>query len=161
MSDENNLTKVTSMEDNDLIRVVVGQASRNITKKNFASTIKGNLEDEGFITSDNLPASVASTRKIEVLNGGHTVTTDDDLLLMDASGGSLGVSLPVASSFYDSDNEKGQRVTVKKIDSSNTNTVTITSVVPELIDGQDSVVLESDGRPFVNIISDGTNWWLI
>ena len=51
--------------------------------------------------------------------------------------------------------------TVKKIDASNVNTVTITSIVPELIDGADSLVLETDGRPSVDIISDGVNWWLI
>lgn len=160
-SKENNLTKVTAIGNDDSVRVVAGGASRNITKTNFVTTITQLLIDAGFLTASTLPATISNSRNIKTLSTSHSVIITDDLVFMDATAASLGVTLPAAASFYNAVDDKGQRVTIKKIDSSNINTVTITSIVPELIDGASDLVLETDGRPSVDIISDGVNWWLI
>ncbi len=160
-SKENNLTKVTEIGNDDSVRVLAGGASRNITKTNFVTTITQLLIDAGFLTASTLPATISNSRKIETFTTAHAIVVTDDVILMDATAASLGVTLPAAASFYNATDTKGQRVTVKKIDASNVNTVTITSIVPELIDGADSLVLETNGKPFVDILSDGVNWWLI
>lgn len=158
MTDENNLTKVTTFGTTDLIRLVVGGASRNITKSNFVAAITQLLIDAGFLNS----ASESLTRKIETITGAnHSVIDTDDVIFMDTAGADRVVSLPAVGTFWDAATSKGQRVTVKKIDASNTETVTITPIIPSLIDGEATATLETDSRPFVTIISDGANWWLI
>lgn len=155
---ENNLTKVTTFGATDLIRLVVGGASRSITQSNFVTAITQPLIDAGFLTS----TSESLTRKIETITGAnHSVVATDDVVLIDTAGADRVVSLPAVGTFYNATTEKGQRVTIKKIDASNTDTVTITPIVPTLIDGDATVTLETDSRPFVTVISDGSNWWLI
>ncbi|MCK5616514.1 hypothetical protein KAR91_82390 [Candidatus Pacearchaeota archaeon] len=161
MAKEADYSRVTSIGNNDTIRVIKGGASRNITKDNFVADINQLLIDAGFLTDSNLPPSVSSTRFIQTFGVSHSLLLTDDLILMDATGSSLVVDLPFAASAYDAAEYKGQRFTIKKIDSSNVNTVTINPAGADLIDGETSVILETDSRPFVTIISDGGNWWLI
>lgn len=161
MAKENDFPKVTTISDNDLVRVIKDASSRTMTKKNFVTDINQLLIDDGFLTSSTLPPTIASTRKIETFVVSHTLVLTDDVILMDATGGNLIVDLPLASSAFDATDDKGQRFTIKKIDASNVNIITIDPALGDLIDGNTTITLETDARPFVTIISDGTNWFFI
>jgi len=161
MAKEDNFTKVTTLGNNDLLRVIKDAASRTMTKANFVTDITELLIDAGFITSGTLPPTIASTRKIVTFVVNHSLVLTDDVILMDATGGDLVVDLPLASSAFDIPTDKGQRFTIKKIDTSVVNTVTIDPALGDLIDGQVNTILQTAARPFVTIISDGSNWFLI
>lgn len=161
MAKENDFPAVTTIADNDFVRVLKDTSSRKMTKKNFVADIEQLLLDLGFLTDSTLPPTIASTRKIETFIVSHSLVLTDDVILMDATGENLVVDLPLASSAFDATDDKGQRFTIKKIDASNTFTVTIDPALGDLIDGNTAITLETDARPFVTIISDGTNWSLI
>jgi len=73
-----------------------------------------------------------------------------DVVLVDASGGAVTITLPSPSS--------GAVVNVKKVDSS-TNAVTIDGGGAN-IDGQPSIQITTQYESYT-LVSDGTNWWII
>jgi hypothetical protein len=80
------------------------------------------------------------------------VTAEDrQIVLGDASGGALTVTLPAVSD--------AQLVTVKKIDSSS-NAVTITAPGNELIDNKSSIDMDTQFQAR-ELTSDGTNYFII
>lgn len=153
---ESNFTKVTTLGNLDLIRVIFEGMSANITKSNFVKAIEQNLIDLGFSQT-----TADQSRKVETFAASHSLVSTDNVILMDATAADRVVDLPTAASVYDSATDKSQRFTIKKIDASNTFKVTVTPVGDELIDGEADVELLTDSRPFITIISDGSNWWLI
>lgn len=161
MAKENDFTSVTTIATNDFIRVLKDTSSRKMTKGNFVTDITQLLIDAGFLTSGTLPPTIASTRKIETFAVNHTLVLTDDVILMDATGGNRVVDLPLAADAFDVATDKGQRFTIKKIDVSVVNTVTIDPAGTDLIDGQVNIILQTAARPFVTIISDGSNWFFI
>ena len=90
--------------------------------------------------------------------GGWTVTkvtanytaSDGEIVLVDASGGAVTVTLPTPSS--------GARVRVKKIDAS-TNTVTVSPSGTETIDGASSHSISQQYETY-EYVSDGTDWYV-
>jgi len=88
--------------------------------------------------------------------GGWTVTkvtanytaSDGEIVLVDASGGAVTVTLPTPSN--------GARVRVKKIDAS-TNTVTVSPSGTETIDGASSHTISQKNEAY-EYVSDGTDW---
>ena len=159
MSKENNFTKFLSMGNNDLIRIIVGGQSGNITKNNIVTDINDLLVALGFLKTTT--STIAKTRKVESFGTGLTIDTDNDVVLMDATSGSLIIELPLASTFFDVSTKEGQRFTIKKVDASAVNTVTVNAFSGDLIDGQTSIILQTALRPFITIVSDGADWWLI
>ena len=83
----------------------------------------------------------------------YTATASDRVILCDATGNSITVSLPSASGIT------GRVYTIKRIDSS-ANTVTIDPDGSETIDGASTYSLSSQWD-FVTIVSDGSNWVII
>ena len=161
MARESNFTKVTTIGDNDLVRVIKDTSSRNMTKKNFVTDIQQLLIDLGFLTASTLPPSVSQTRFIQTFGVNHTLLLTDDALLMDATGSSITVNLPFAATAFDVLTNKGQRFTIKKIDTSAVNDVIIDPAGADLIDGNTLVTLNGSLRPSIDIVSDGANWFLI
>jgi len=89
-------------------------------------------------------------RSLQQVNSDYTTSgSRDEVILADASGGSLTITLTNAANI---------EVTVKKIDSSS-NPV---EIVPEagMIDGEASVSLSSQYEA-VRLICDGSNWWKV
>ncbi|MGE3681946.1 MAG: hypothetical protein AB7G93_09485 [Bdellovibrionales bacterium] len=80
----------------------------------------------------------------------YTLTTADDVILADASGGAFTLTLPAAAS------NSGQIYKIKKIDSS-ANIVTIDGNSSETIDGNTTYSLSGQDQ-FVEIVCDGSNW---
>jgi len=161
MARESNFTKVTTIGDNDLVRVIKDTSSRNMTKKNFVTDIQQLLLDLGFLTAATLPPSVSQTRFIQTFGINHTLLLTDDALLMDATGSTITVNLVFAADAFDSETDKGQRFTIKKIDTSAVNNVIINPAGADLIDGNTLITLSGNLRPSIDIISDGANWFLI
>jgi hypothetical protein len=90
---------------------------------------------------------------ISTKTGNYTVMTSDNVLLGDATSGSILFSLPTASS------ATGQVFFFKKIDAS-VNAVTIQAFGAQLIDGANTLVISSQFVT-VTMVSDGTQWWVI
>ncbi len=161
MARESNFTKVTTIGDNDLVRVIKDTSSRNMTKKNFVTDIQQLLLDLGFLTASTLPPSVSQTRFIQTFGVNHSLVLTDDALLMDATGSTVTVTLPFAANAFDVATSKGQRFTIKKIDTSATNDVIIDPAGADLIDGNTLITLSGALRPSIDIISDGADWFII
>lgn len=85
----------------------------------------------------------------------NVVGTDESVsvILADASAGNIVETLPAASALT------GKFYTVKKIDST-ANTVTVARAGSDTIDGQTSVVLETQDST-ITLISDGADWYNI
>lgn len=98
-------------------------------------------------------APLAARIPVRSISADYTAQLYDCVLIVDASGGAVTVTLPSAS------NAKAQMFVVKRVDSS-ANAVTVAAQVGETIDGAASVALSTQYERIV-IISDGTQWWRI
>ena len=132
-----------------------------MTKKNCVTDIQHLLLDLGLLTASTLPPSVSQTRFIQTFGVNHSLVLTDDALLMDATGSTVTVTLPFAASAFDVATNKGQRFTIKKIDTSAVNNVIIDPSGADLIDGNTLITLSGNLRPSVDVISDGANWLMI
>lgn len=90
---------------------------------------------------------------ISVKNANYTLMTSDNVILGDATGGAIIFTLPSAASAV------GQVFFLKKIDAS-VNVVTVKGNLTELIDGSNTVLINSQYTA-ITVVSDGTQWWAI
>ena len=86
-------------------------------------------------------------------NVAYTATTSDNIIVVDATSGSITISLPAAA---DSTNYE---YTIKKIDSSS-NAVIVDADSNETIDGEKTVELISQ-YSYVTVVSDGDEWFIL
>jgi hypothetical protein len=116
-------------------------------------------EDNGTLDID-APSGSLDFQSNQFLNAAvHNVTTvtsnitatTGQVVLADASGGSVGVTLPTPAN--------GETVTVKKIDSS-ANPVVIATPGTETIDGQSTIDI-SNQFGARETVSDGSNYFII
>ena len=145
---ESGLSQNTTLSASDLIRIVSGGLSRNISGSNFATAIASLLPSSG------------PTNKVRLVSVSQSLLDDDEVLAMDATGGAKTVTLPdcTLASMWNSTTSKGRRYTVKKNDTSASNDVTITTTNSQTIDGNSSFVLSGTNKPFITAISTGTEW---
>lgn len=92
-------------------------------------------------------------RRVRTVDTDTTLTQADDVVLADASGGAVTVTLESAAEYV------GWAFIVKKIDSSG-NAVTLTADGAEEIDGSGTLALAAQ-YDSATIISDGANWHVI
>lgn len=92
-------------------------------------------------------------RNTTAVNMDYTAVGTDDVILVDASGGPVVISLPAVAA------ETGKVYDIKKVDSS-ANTVTLDPDGAETIDEVSSKVITVQYESFT-IVNDGTEWWLI
>jgi len=90
---------------------------------------------------------------ITTIADNYVANTPGEVILADATGGAISVSLPFAKGFY------GQVLSVKKTDAS-TNDVMLEAQTSELIDGSASRSIEAQYGGFT-VISDGEGWHII
>ena len=93
---------------------------------------------------------------VEIAYTPYSVTDLDELLNIDATGGSAIVNLPTPSADYE-----GFLVTVKKIDST-ANTVTVKSPSGTIdgVSGATGKVISTQYEA-LTFVCDGTNWWIV
>ena len=121
---------------------IINDAGTSATELWSASKISSELADKkGVLRS--VTTETAST----------TLDSTDDVVLVDASGGAITITLPAAAT------DTGREYTIKKIDTS-ANAVTVDGNGSETIDNATTAVL---GRPYdaIQIVSDGTEWWIL
>ena len=120
-----------------------GQLTWNDTLKRLEVTINGVKYPLGF-----------DTVTFRTVTGAATITTvSDNVLLADASGGAVTVTLPAAADVT------GRHFTIKKTDGTG-NTVTIDGAGAETIDGATTQVISTQYTSRT-VASDGTQWWVL
>lgn len=83
-----------------------------------------------------------------------SISAEDDVILMDASGGSITLTLPNAVTY------PGKIIKAKRIDSTVANSAVLDGVGSQTIDGILSFNLRTQ-YSYVEIVSDGTNWAIL
>jgi hypothetical protein len=115
----------------------------------------GFANDEGTSTAFSRADHVHGFHSMAVtpVSGDYVVDDEDVVLLVDASGGDVTISLPAASL------RPGRMLEVKKIDDS-ANVVTVDAAGADLIDGEPNfeLLFEDEAVP---IISDGVSEWSV
>ncbi len=98
--------------------------------------------------------TVSATVVLSVITktANYTISAADDVILGDATAGSITITLPTAVGIVKS-------FTVKKVDSS-ANTVTINTTGGQTIDGSASIVISVQNTS-KTVVSDNANWQLI
>ncbi len=101
---------------------------------------------------DNTVAGGTGTLAVVTKSGSYGATTSDNVILVNASGGAVTITLPTATG-------NKRQYTVKKIDSS-ANAVTLATTASQTIDGVASAVIEIQYAS-ISVVSDGSNWFII
>lgn len=105
-----------------------------------------------FDTADT-PTPIGGVRDMRTETANYTAVLTDDVILVDASGGAVTITLPAAA------DRTGKQYDIKKIDSSG-NAVTIDGDGSETIDDSLTNIIGAQYNS-VTIVSDGTEWWII
>lgn len=117
----------------------------------------GSIASGKVLTSDgsgnaSWQVPVTNQQTISSKTADYTLTTNDEVILADASGGSLTLTLPTAAS-------NTNLYVIKKIDSSS-NTVTIDTTSSQTIDGGSTAVIRVQYAS-ISLVSNGSNWFVI
>ena len=96
--------------------------------------------------------------KVRTVTANHLVTTNDSVVLGDATSGAITITLPIPSGSWDSANNASIVYNISKIDSSG-NSVTIAPFATETIAGDTSFDLLLQNE-VLSLVTDGINWWL-
>ena len=99
----------------------------------------------------NIFGSLATTISTKTAN--YTLTSSDNIINVNASGGAITITLPTAGEIT------GRIYTIGKIDSS-ANRVTIATISGQTIAGTTSRIISMQYR-YITVISDGSNWYPI
>ena len=147
---ESDLDVVAQMADSDYVRVLIGDVPARITLTNIATEL------------ESLLASSSTSTVIRSVSSGTTLTTDDNVLLVDSTSGAITITLPSPSDAFDSSTSLSNHFTIsQKI--SNSNLVTIQPNGSENIyssgSAQTSIVLSNGSS--ISVVSDGTDWTVI
>lgn len=156
---ENQLVAITAADltTNDFVRVLDNQASRRITVGNFTEALDPLLVDLGFIKSVDVV-----TTKLLTVSGSYTMDGSVDIIACNTSVGDLTITLPLAAQAADiSDSPVETKIfRIKKI----TGDINRVSIVPQgvsTIDGQTSIDIIGPELGYINIFSDGFNWYSV
>ena len=101
---------------------------------------------------DGLVSAGSNVHAVATKTSAYTITTSDEIILADASGGSFTLTLPTAVGNHG-------LYSVKKVDSS-ANTVTVNTAGGQKIDGGATVIIRVQNAS-IAIISNGTDWYII
>jgi len=137
--------------------LTVGNAtySSGLSINNVAFTINTPTVGYALVATSSTAASWQNPRTVNVTTrtANYTAAATDDVILANATSGNIVVTLAAASGLT------GHVYRIKKIDSS-TNTVTITPNGSNKIDNASTVVMSVQYQSY-EIVSDGSNWWVV
>ena len=91
---------------------------------------------------------------IKTITEDYTVLSNDRVILCDTSTGNIVVTLPAAATNGESN------IYIKKIDTSEDNTVTIEPADEELLDGETNTIIYVPYTS-LHIVCNGTSWFII
>lgn len=115
--------------------------------------VANSAETLGVEWTSSVPPLAWTVKTLTVLDDPYTVLDTDQLLLADAVGGAITLTLPAAATYA------GRQFRIKKIDAT-LNAVTVDGNGAETIDGAASVVLSLQHET-VTVVCDGTEWWIV
>lgn len=124
----------------------------DIDPQGAASTLDADFLD-GITSAGFALASHAHSWTVSTITASATLTTSQTVVLCDATSGAITATLPAAAG------NTGKRYFIKKTDSS-ANAVTVDGNGAETIDDTATQVLASQ-YDSIEIVSDGTEWWII
>lgn len=115
------------------------------------------LKAPASVTNDKVFEMAPKVVSVVVGQSPYAVDEADDLLVVDASGGSVVINLHSAA------NERFRPLNIKRIDASATNTVTINRAGGDLIDGATSLVIpiSSQWTAYTLFNDKGTAWYIV
>ena len=114
------------------------------------------LNSENYYTKSEVLALIASPTlaiTTDPITGDYTATSEDRIILVDASSSTVTITLPPTTS------SEGKDFFIKKIDSSE-NSVNIDGNESEEIDGWDIIIMLTQNE-CIHVVCDGTNWQII
>ena len=102
------------------------------------------------LTKQALDSVIVGKRNVKSVTAAHTASRGEDVILVNATGGAVTVTLPAAGQY------SGLQFIIKKTDAS-ANAVTIDGSGAETIDGAATQVLTVQYQS-ITVVSDGTGW---
>ena len=93
-------------------------------------------------------------RNTSSISGNHNLKDNEHIIFTDSSGGAITITLPTAQVV------DGREIIIKDTGNAGTNNITIATEGSETIDGNSTLVLNSD-YAHTKLICDGTNWFVI
>ena len=102
------------------------------------------------LTKQALDPVLAGKISVSAKTGAYTIARGDSLVLVDATGAAVTITLPAANPY------SGLQFTIKKTDAS-ANAVTVDGSGAETIDGMATRALAAQYQS-ITIVSDGTGW---
>jgi hypothetical protein len=124
------------------------------TSSNGHVQFGGNVEAQGALN-----AATSFRRKITTYTTTSTISVDDNVILVNATGGNVTLTLPAASSSYNSTLSTGISYIIKRIDNSG-NTVTIQAST-DTLDGTGSGSFTLSFNQSREVIATSTSSWII
>lgn len=136
--------RTQTIKTTDLFRITStqNQEDNNITYQNLLNSIDSNISGNKF-------------RAIQTANSNYVMSGDEDLILADSTSGAFSIFLPSVTAV-----DNGYSFTVKKVNGTN-NDVTLSPFGSQTIDGGSSAALTGLNLPFITVVNDGTEWWII
>lgn len=118
------------------------------------------VNKSGALYINSLPIKdTGSAVRVKSITGNYTALWSDTVLLVNATGGNITVTLPDSGTVASPKDEMGKIFYVKKVDAT-ANTVTIDGYSTQTIDGATTNVINTQ-YDSVTIVSDGSNWHII
>jgi hypothetical protein len=117
--------------------------------------IIGSQGNQGLVGATGFQGVAGTTPSVLTITGSHTAgSSSETVILANATSNNIAITLPPAADYED------ESFVVKKIDASS-NTVTVSGdSISELIDNSTSQIINIINAS-LEMISDGSNWWII
>jgi hypothetical protein len=118
------------------------------------------IDRSGAVYINSLPIKdTASAIRVKSVTANYTTDWYDTILLVNATGGNITITLPDSGLVASTKDEMGKIYHIKKVDAS-ANTVTIDGYSTQTIDGAATNVITTQ-YDSITIVSDGSNWHII
>lgn len=145
---EQELQRVTTINNSDLVRVVANGASRNVVYSDFLTDVTNTVAQSG-----------AQSALVQTVTANTILTINSpEVTLCDTTASQIIITLPSATDAFT--NTGGRLFTFKKI-TTGTNNVIINPQSGQTIDNDTDVQLIGNDLPAVSLVSDSSNWWIV
>lgn len=132
----------------------------NVNYSTVLNSNGGSITQSNALYINNLPIKdTASGVRVKSITANYTTDWYDTILLVNATGGNITITLPDSGLVASTKDEMGKIFYIKKVDAS-ANTVTVDGYSTQTIDGATTNVINTQ-YDSITIVSDGSNWHII
>lgn len=153
-------SKESSLNNGEFVSVIASSGVVVAEETEFTTVINSvgtQIDKSGALYINGLPIKdTGSAVRVKSITANYTAEWSDTVLLVNATGGNITVTLPDSGTVSSTKDEMGKIFHVKKVDAS-ANTVTIDGFSTQTIDGATTKVLTTQ-YDSISIVSDGSNW---